>query len=84
MTSLPILQKPSYGAPCNGCGFCCQNEVCTIGTGVFGKINAPCPALTFREGRYWCGLVEAARTTEHQAFLVWRLGIGVGCDSEAA
>jgi uncharacterized cysteine cluster protein YcgN (CxxCxxCC family) len=25
------LQKPSYGATCNGCGLCCKLEICGVG-----------------------------------------------------
>lgn len=38
--------KPPLGAPCNGCGRCCQEELCHIGEMAFGDdMEAPCPAL---------------------------------------
>lgn len=46
----PLLQieKPKFGAPCNGCGFCCRNEVCGLGKAVLGDDTpAPCPLMRF-------------------------------------
>lgn len=72
---------PGYGQPCNGCGHCCREEVCGLGIEVFGKIPAPCPALTEHDGRTWCGVVEAAakQNVAFAAHIGWRLGFGLGC-----
>lgn len=79
---LPILPKPRFGEPCNGCGYCCKQEVCEVGKAVFGEnAPAPCPGLEVKAGRYICSLFELA-SEEHRLFLMWRMGIGMGCDSE--
>jgi hypothetical protein len=82
-TILPIIQKPEYGEPCNGCGFCCKEEICAIGKEVLKTEAAPCPVLELRDGIYRCGLLALAANAEHACFLIWRLGIGMGCDSDA-
>lgn len=59
------LPKPQVGEPCNGCGLCCQIQVCRNGAYVlklvknFGDtVPGPCPALTEREdGSFGCGIV---------------------------
>lgn len=51
------MDKPRYGDPCNGCGWCCQQELCPVGKQVFGDIPGPCPALVPAVNRYWCGFV---------------------------
>lgn len=81
-----IPLKPAFGTPCNGCGVCCEIEVCGLGVEVFGEILGPCPAIVKRDGRFWCGVVEAA-TKKDVAFggwFAWRLGIGRGCQMEDA
>ena len=83
--SVPV--RPERGAPCNGCGWCCQNEVCVLGEAVFGEAQAaPCPALRNHDGRFWCGVVEEAerRNVAFGAHLKWSLGIGIGCFTEPA
>ena len=64
---MPIIPKPSYGAPCNRCGVCCQRELCTVGMDHFRPGHGPygpewrgvCPALSFdAEGIASCGLLE--------------------------
>lgn len=79
---LPMLQPPPEGQPCNGCGYCCREEVCGLGLEVFGKDQtAPCPALVERDGRTWCAVIETA-TSLNVAFgthIALRLGIGAGC-----
>lgn len=83
-----ILKKPCLGSPCNGCGHCCQVELCKIGEMAFPETPAPCPGLLYRDGRYWCDVV----ISEQRAFdtgelttppiLAEMLGIGRGCDAE--
>ena len=63
MRDLPILkQKPAYGTPCNHCGQCCLESVCSIGAMVldrsWGDIEeGPCPALRWHGNESRCGLV---------------------------
>ncbi len=86
------LKKPAYGSPCNGCGWCCQQEVCSIGRMVFGGaidavVEGPCPALTEKDGRFLCGVVIAEQEMLDEAGskeiprVPGMLGIGWGCDS---
>ncbi len=78
-------EKPRFGEPCNGCGFCCASEVCKVGLAMFGDDTpAPCPAMVYSDGRFWCGIVEAADATAPgpATFLRLLLGVGLGCDSE--
>src|SRR5262245_40292653 len=55
--NLPVLNKPPFGEPCNGCGYCCAVELCEIAEEYFPGSTAPCPALEYRDNRSWCGLV---------------------------
>ena len=82
--ALANISKPPLGAPCNGCGLCCQREVCGLGIEVFGEIPAPCPALAIRDGRSWCAVIDAAeaRDVAFGAHMKWRLGIGGGCQMD--
>ncbi|SFV14608.1 hypothetical protein SAMN02799631_05924 [Methylobacterium sp. 174MFSha1.1] len=52
--------KPEFGSPCNGCGFCCAAEPCGVARQfVPGAVKgAPCPAMEFEHGRFWCGMVR--------------------------
>jgi hypothetical protein len=84
--SLPVVpehapEKPREGQPCNGCGYCCAAEVCRVGLAVYGKDTpAPCPAITFHDGRFWCGVVESA-TPKMKPIVELVLGVGFGCDA---
>lgn len=87
------LAKPPHGAPCNGCGLCCQHELCQLGIFVFDKATGPCPALTPADGgRFICGLVASpatwspVRTALHGVktmaeAALFLIGSGVGCDA---
>ena len=89
-------QKSPYGKPCNGCGQCCQEELCPLGAFVFGKQDGPCPALKFdATEESFCGLVRSPRkyapvkTAIHGATAMgnaalWLIGAGHGCDCLAA
>jgi hypothetical protein len=82
--ALPIAtgpEKPRWGEPCNGCGFCCAAEVCAIGLAIFGK-QQPAPALEFDGGRFWCGAVRMAERDGCGPLYRMVLGIGMGCDSK--
>lgn len=60
------LPKPKIGEPCNGCGICCERQLCNTGafllrkTKMFGEktITGRCPALVTRfDGSYACGFI---------------------------
>lgn len=53
-------EKPREGQPCNGCGFCCAAVRCPIAITLIGDGPAPCPAMEFEDGRFWCGIVRNA------------------------
>ncbi len=87
-------EKPAFGSPCNGCGFCCAAEPCGVARQfVPGAIDgAPCPAMEFEYGRFWCGMI---RRPGHYLGLPhdWgneflsgevakALGAGRGCDAD--
>ena len=52
------LQKPKFGEPCNGCGYCCNTEPCELAKEVLHCMTGPCVALEARDGRAICGLVR--------------------------
>lgn len=75
-----MLQKPKFGMPCNGCGYCCREEVCAIGKEIYGhEQSAPCPALLKENGRYWCSFVLAEDMLRRPSIIGNALGIGKGC-----
>jgi len=79
-------EKPGFGSPCNGCGFCCAAEVCKLGLHVYGEEQqAPCPAMEFEDGRFWCGVMRSAEKLLPPSefnFLKLSMGVGIGCDSD--
>ncbi len=75
--------KPADGEPCNGCGLCCAAELCQAGEMAFGDVPAPCPGMSFREGRFWCKLVETERAAGMEPIIENSLGIGAGCFATA-
>jgi ABC-type thiamin/hydroxymethylpyrimidine transport system permease subunit len=78
----PIIQaKPSFGAPCNGCGLCCAEEVCGIGKIVHGDIQGPCPSLMFVGDRFRCAVVMTELVAGMPPKIAEALGIGKGCDA---
>lgn len=88
--TLPVLPeigrapaKPEMWESCNGCGVCCAAYPCQVARDFLDAPEGlPCPALEFREGRYWCGLAGILAGQARRAFdLV--MGIGLGCDSDA-
>jgi hypothetical protein len=60
-----MLEKPKIGEPCNGCGLCCQLQVCRNGAYAMQLVNTlgetvagPCKALVSRaDGSFGCGIV---------------------------
>lgn len=84
-------QKPPEGAPCNGCGMCCQEQACDLSREYLKSTVAPCIALEFDGSRYVCGLVcHPGRYLGTPDFgdeyisplFAEALGIGKGCDSD--
>lgn len=87
-------EKPAFGSPCNGCGYCCAAEPCGIAQEYLDcGTEGPCPALMFGEGRFWCGMVlQPTRflflppDPEADALLgsmiAQTLGAGRGCDAD--
>lgn len=82
-------QKPAEGARCNGCGYCCQAEACSLSLEYLHSEEAPCIALEFDGEQYRCGLVmHASKYLKTPAFgdelirglLTRALGVGYGCD----
>lgn len=55
--NLPVLNKPTFGDPCNGCGYCCAMELCDVAEEYFPGASVPCPALEYHDGVFRCGLV---------------------------
>lgn len=44
---------------CIGSGFCCFMEPCHAAMELHGEDVVDCPELVFRDGRYWCKLIES-------------------------
>lgn len=65
--------------PCVGSGYCCKTAPCELGLKLHGPV-APCPSLTFQEGRYWCQQILNATGAERET-LIEGLAIGAGCCS---
>ena len=91
MDLLPILQKPAYGDPCNGCGHCCKEEACWISVNLLKSTVAPCIALEHNDGRYFCGMLRRPSYYLNlrfngdeilQPMIFAALGIDKGCDAE--
>lgn len=75
--SLP--PKPSFTAPCNHCGVCCQGQLCELGEMAFPRASAPCPGLDVREDAALCSLVVTEAVAGMEPMLAKSLGIGCGC-----
>lgn len=85
--------KPLVGTPCNGCGVCCSIAPCPPSRFLLGHRDGVCPALTWQDKRYSCGLVvapashlswlpPAAEPFVRQLALRW-IAAGRGCDCDA-
>ena len=79
------LMEPGHRAPCVGCGYCCQTEVCLAGEKVYGEeVEPPCPGLIFKDGRFWCQLVFwADEEPPYGDFLRLFMSIDAGCTCPA-
>ena len=78
---LDMLKKPPFGKPCNGCGYCCSEEICKMGKAIYSTKIAPCPGLIKIGNKFFCYLYEICNI-EMKPFLRFHMGIGVGCDSD--
>jgi len=87
-----MIQKPSHGSPCNGCGACCRQELCPLGAGIFRTWEGPCPALIPEGAHFACGLIRnpqeyaPVRAAMHGTESLreaarYLVGAGVGCDT---
>jgi len=86
----PIPSKVREGARCNGCGLCCALQLCDLAREFLDAAAAPCPAMEFAEGRFWCGLarrpgrylgVPAFADRFIRPMVLRALAIGDGCDT---
>lgn len=85
--------KPTWGAPCNGCGVCCLSEPCPLGMVLSGRRQGSCAALRWDDAdkRYQCGALSAPESVLRPGWrwatpLLRRLAprwiaAGVGCDA---
>lgn len=89
LPSFPIIAKPRKGSPCNGCGWCCHEEICMVGK-VFLElydddqmiphfVKGPCPLMDFVGGKVRCGLVLAEERSGMEPKTKKALGCGEGC-----
>lgn len=86
-------EKPAFGKPCNGCGYCCALQACAVALEYISPdIEGPCPALEFADGKFQCGMVrqpsrymplpnEWADEAIGSLF-AQMLGVGKGCDAD--
>lgn len=84
-------RRPPFGAPCNGCGYCCTTSPCAIARYHIGcGETGPCPALVADGGIHRCGMILAPSrfmrlppgSSVEAAFgelFARELGVGRGC-----
>jgi hypothetical protein len=90
-----VPPKPSFGAPCNGCGACCASEPCPVSRLLLSHRSGMCPALTWHDGEshYRCGMaVQPSKflrwlparldALSRRTFMRW-IAVGQGCDFDA-
>lgn len=73
------MKKPKEGEPCNGCGFCCTEQICAIGAYAFPGETEPCPGIEEVDGISRCSLVLMESLTVGKPIIANALGIGKGC-----
>lgn len=88
-----MIEKPPYGAECNGCGGCCEDQLCPLASIKFPNWRAPCPALAKNAaGVKTCDLInDPTRFVPVLGVMVGRealskgaailCGAGLGCDA---
>jgi hypothetical protein len=83
-------KKPPEGDVCNGCGLCCAVQLCLLAIEFIPGAAAPCPAMEFADGRFWCGLarrpsrylgIPASGDRLIRGMVHAALSIGEGCDA---
>lgn len=89
-------RKPAFHTACNQCGLCCVAEPCAIARIMIPGVRTtgPCPALEWKDGKSWCGMVtrphfysslaRASGETETEVSNAIQEdlgGLGSGCDS---
>lgn len=92
-----MIEKPPIGAPCNGCGLCCQVHVCGMGSFLLGLVETygdrapgPCPALKQQGDKFVCGVVLRPKdyiasdksVTALRDAVGLLIGTGAGCDDD--
>lgn len=70
-------EPEDWGKACSGCGYCCKRAPCLYGVFLNGP-KGPCELLRKHDGRYWCGVLLAARG-ELRKQVERSLRIGEGC-----
>lgn len=75
VTVKAIDNKPSFGDPCNHCGWCCLTEVCTVGAELGGSTKIPCKYLKSEDGLHLCSLAGIPE-------IKTQLSMGEGCDAK--
>jgi hypothetical protein len=89
------LKKPYFGDKCNQCGYCCEQEPCSIAKDFLNCHDGPCIALEqLPDGRKICGMVQRPANymfpTERvdlvrqkflQKLFANALGVGTYCDA---
>lgn len=53
-----MLEKPKFGSPCNGCGYCCAADPCALAQEFLACVDGPCVALEYHHDIARCGLVR--------------------------
>ena len=74
MIRIAEAHKPSFGTPCNHCGWCCMTEVCAVGKANGAGEMIPCKFLYQAGGDHFCDLAKTDKDKK-------KIGIGTGCDA---
>lgn len=76
--------KPQPGVACNGCGVCCQVELCPLARLRYLRRRGPCPALHWvdDERRYVCGMLARMRQPLARWWVRRFIAAGIGCDCD--
>lgn len=74
-----IPERPESTMPCTGCGECCREKMCKPGQDAYPGVEAPCPGLLWKNGRYWCALIKKEASEYGEKKMAAALGIGLGC-----